>query len=48
MLKDSYSELEYQFIHLDNSVLPYGLKCPRKCKTLTGTAGTLMQGKLEG
>lgn len=52
MTKDSYSGLEYQFLHLVNSVLPYVLKGRRKCKTLlvqlqanvkpnTGEAGRL-------
>lgn len=52
MLKNSYSELEYQFLHLVNSLLPYVLKGPRKHKTLlvqlqaygkpnTGEAGRL-------
>lgn len=50
MLKNSYSELEYQFLHLVNSALPYVLKGPRKHKTLLvqlQTYGKPNTGKLE-
>lgn len=53
MLKDSYSEFEYQFLHPVNSVLPYVLKGPRKCKKLlvqlqaNGKPNTGETGRLE-
>ena len=53
MLKDSYSELEYRFLYLVNSVLPYALKGPRKHKTLliqlqaNGKPNTGEAGRLE-